>query len=176
MRTKLWRLFQAIRVLVAREGPMVRIRLPPVASPMRTCLAKAGKTGWQSSAEDNGIVPGISTSGCNASIRRRAATQSGAYRWMFRGFPAFENTQITKSHSAPASTLRNNSARRRRFDHSEGSHCRSGSLQRARSASKRHRRLTFQAGSLIGLHLSITAAGLKCPRSASWALRPQPSG
>src|SRR5437899_1080933 len=32
VRTKLWRLFQAIRVLVERAGPMVRIRLPPAAS------------------------------------------------------------------------------------------------------------------------------------------------
>src|SRR6516165_10292992 len=32
MRAKLWRLFQAIRVLVVREVPMVRIRLPPAAS------------------------------------------------------------------------------------------------------------------------------------------------
>src|SRR6266850_7689070 len=35
-RTKLWRLFQAVRVLFVREGPMVRIRFPPVESP---CLA-----------------------------------------------------------------------------------------------------------------------------------------
>jgi hypothetical protein len=32
MRTKLWRLFQAIRVLLVRAGPMVRIRLPPPTS------------------------------------------------------------------------------------------------------------------------------------------------
>jgi hypothetical protein len=37
MRTKLWLLFQAIRLLVVREGPMVRIRLPPAASLLRTC-------------------------------------------------------------------------------------------------------------------------------------------
>jgi hypothetical protein len=36
MRTKLSRLFQAIRVLVEREGPMVRIRLPPALSQQRT--------------------------------------------------------------------------------------------------------------------------------------------
>ena len=36
LRTKFWYLFQAIQVLVAREGPMVRIRLPPAASQQRT--------------------------------------------------------------------------------------------------------------------------------------------
>jgi len=36
MRTKLWHLFQAIRVLVVQAGPMVRIRLPPAESRQRT--------------------------------------------------------------------------------------------------------------------------------------------
>ena len=40
MRTKLWRLFQAIRVLVVRAGRMVRIRLPPAESQVRTCLSR----------------------------------------------------------------------------------------------------------------------------------------
>jgi hypothetical protein len=41
MRTKLWRLFHAIRVLVVRAGPRVRIRLPPAASQRRTPFGTA---------------------------------------------------------------------------------------------------------------------------------------
>jgi hypothetical protein len=43
MRTKLWRLFQAIRVLVVRAGPRVRIHLPPARSLLRTCLLRSGR-------------------------------------------------------------------------------------------------------------------------------------
>ena len=43
MRTKLWRLFQAIRVLIVRAGPMVRIRLPPAQSQRRTSSLAFGR-------------------------------------------------------------------------------------------------------------------------------------
>src|ERR1700730_16221479 len=57
MRTKLWRLFQAIRVLVVREGPKVRIHLPPALSPLRTSFS--GGEAWSHHALDEAVFNGV---------------------------------------------------------------------------------------------------------------------
>src|SRR3984893_15913391 len=60
MRTKLWRLFQAIRVLVVRAGPMVRIQPPPARS-LRTisseAATKASASRWAASSRTHPVRP-----------------------------------------------------------------------------------------------------------------------